>query len=1071
MNLKLKQPQKLINNRQKKKRLSFQIVPFVFHLLLACVLIFSTSSRAHANQEMSAAGNIAFAAGSSLKTIIIDNYAPYTYVNKAGQPDGFSVDLMQAVAQVMGVTLEIKVDTWDNARHALENGEIDFLPMMAYSAERDKLYDFSPPHTIAYDAFFTRKDASVIRSMDDLQGINIIVMESDQANDYLHSLSFIKEEQLILVDSLPEALQLLASGTGDTALMPKLVGLTLIRDLNLTNLEPSAVVVEAYHRPFSFAVKEGNQAVLERLNQGLSIVKATGQYDEIYKKWFGALEPQGVSTKVLLVNLGWIILISLLIGGVLLIWVLTLRKQVAVRTQALELEIQERKQAEIDLSESEDKFKYVFDYSVVGKSITQFDGAVHINRALGDMLGYSLQEMQDKKWQEITHPDDIELTQNAIAKLISGEKRSARFIKRFIHKNSSTVWVDLSSTIRRDGQNNPLYLISAMIDITERRQAETSLRESELLLRTIAENYPNSFISIIEKDLSVGYTSGLEFKKQNLDPSQFVGLKLEQVFGEHSPLVSEYYLKTFGGEETQFELFINDQYLQYRTVPLVDQNGKINRILSVVENATERKQAEIALHQSEERFRSYFDLPLAGRAITSPSKGWLEVNDALCEMLGYIKTELIQMNWAELTHPDDLAIDLQHFNRVMAGEIDGYTLEKRFIHKDGHGVHTNLAIHCVRHPDRSVDYFVALLQDITASKQAQAEMEILARFPSENPSPVLRVNLEGNLLYSNEAGILFLPEWHLIVGEPVPQILQEIVTDSMLEQKTKIIEVAQNDMVISFFVVPITKAGYANLYGRDVTEQKKAEENIRKLNLELEDRVRERTAQLETTNNELEAFSYSISHDLRAPLRGIDGWSQALFEDYHDILDEQGQQYIGHVRSEAQRMGHLIEDMLQLSRLSRAEMIKKQVDLSALAQTIMERFMMDQPQRQVDFNIQAGLSAKGDVNLLEAVLANLLDNAFKFTSKQPYAHIEFGRTESNGQCVFFVRDNGAGFDMAYSKKLFGAFQRMHKVSEFPGTGIGLATVQRIIHRHGGRVWAEAEVGRGATFYFTIEEII
>ncbi|MCX6058809.1 MAG: transporter substrate-binding domain-containing protein [Chloroflexi bacterium] len=812
MNLKLKQPQKLINSRQKKKRLSFQIIPFGFNLLLVCVFIFSTSSRAHANQEISAAGNVAFADGTSLKTIIIDNYSPYTYMNGVGQPDGFSVDLMQAVAKVMGVTLEIKVDTWDNARHALDNGEIDFLPMMAYSEERDKIYDFSPPHTIAYDAFFTHKDASVIRSMDDLQGKNIIVMESDQANDYLHSLSFIREEQLVRVDSLPEALQLLAAGTGDTALMPKLVGLTLIRDLNLTNLEPSAVVVEAYHRPFSFAVKEGNQAVLERLNQGLSIVKTTGQYDEIYKKWFGAFEPQGISTEIL-------------IGGVLLIWLGTLRKQVAVRTEALELEIQER------------------------------------------------------------------------------------------------------------------------------------------------------------------------------------------------------------------------------------------------------KQAEIALRESEERFRSYFDLPLAGRAITSPSKGWLEVNDALCEMLGYPKPELIQMNWAELTHPDDLAIDLQQFNRVMAGEIDGYTLEKRFIHKDGHVIYTNLAIHCVRHPDRSVDYFVALIHDISERKQAEAEMEILARFPSENPNPVLRVNVKGNLLYSNEAGILFLPEWHLIVGEPAPQILQEAVTDSMLEQKTKIIETAQNEMVISFFVVPITKAGYANLYGRDVTEQNKAEENIRQLNLKLEERVRERTAQLKNANKELETFSYSVSHDLRAPLRGIDGWSQALLEDYHDQLDEQGQQYIERVRSEAQRMGHLIDDMLQLSQMARAVMIKKRVDLSALAQTIVERLKMDEPQRQVDFKIQAGLSAKGDSHLLEVVLVNLLGNAFKFTSKQPEAHIEFGRTESKGQCVFFIRDNGAGFDMAYSKKLFGAFQRMHKSSEFPGTGIGLATVQRIILRHDGRVWAEAEaeVGRGATFYFTIEE--
>jgi light-regulated signal transduction histidine kinase (bacteriophytochrome) len=253
----------------------------------------------------------------------------------------------------------------------------------------------------------------------------------------------------------------------------------------------------------------------------------------------------------------------------------------------------------------------------------------------------------------------------------------------------------------------------------------------------------------------------------------------------------------------------------------------------------------------------------------------------------------------------------------------------------------------------------------------------------------------------------------------------------------------------------------------DVTERKQAEDEVRKLNLALEQRVLERTSQLETANKELEAFSYSVSHDLRAPLRGIDGWSQALLEDYADKLDEQGRQYINRARSETQRMGHLIDDMLQLSRLTRAEMLKEQVDLSALAQAIIERLKQDEPDRQVDFNIQAGLKAEGDSHLLEAVLANLLGNAFKFTGKTPSARIEFGQTESNGQPVFFIRDNGAGFDMAYSQKLFGAFQRMHKSSEFPGTGIGLATVQRVIHRHGGRVWAEAEVGKGAVFYFTI----
>ena len=255
-----------------------------------------------------------------------------------------------------------------------------------------------------------------------------------------------------------------------------------------------------------------------------------------------------------------------------------------------------------------------------------------------------------------------------------------------------------------------------------------------------------------------------------------------------------------------------------------------------------------------------------------------------------------------------------------------------------------------------------------------------------------------------------------------------------------------------------------------IANLKEARGNLEeKIRVATED-VKKKNIELESVNKELEAFSYSVSHDLRAPLRGIDGWSQALLEDYGGQLDEQGQTYINRVRSETQHMGALIDDLIQLSRLTRAEMRMEQIDLSTVAQTIASRLNETQPERQVEFIIQPGLRVKGDAGLLEAALTNLLDNAFKFTGKIPQACIEFGQTEIRAEPVFFVRDNGVGFDMAYAKKLFGAFQRMHPSSEFPGTGVGLATVQRIIHRHGGRVWAESKVGQGATFFFTLEEI-
>lgn len=257
---------------------------------------------------------------------------------------------------------------------------------------------------------------------------------------------------------------------------------------------------------------------------------------------------------------------------------------------------------------------------------------------------------------------------------------------------------------------------------------------------------------------------------------------------------------------------------------------------------------------------------------------------------------------------------------------------------------------------------------------------------------------------------------------------------------------------------------------RDITERKQVEATIFALNLELEERIIERTSQLTqlaAVNNELEAFSYSISHDLRAPLRALDGLSQAVMEDYADRLDQNGVYYLERIRAASQRMGQLIDDLLNLSRFTRMEMNTEEVDLSALAHEVTADLEKTYPERSVEVVIENGLIAKGDTRLLRVMLTNLLGNAWKFSSKQPHARIEFGRTERDGQKVYFVRDNGAGFDMAYAHKLFGAFQRLHGVHEFEGTGIGLATVQRIIHRHGGQIWAEGAVGEGASFYFVL----
>lgn len=272
-----------------------------------------------------------------------------------------------------------------------------------------------------------------------------------------------------------------------------------------------------------------------------------------------------------------------------------------------------------------------------------------------------------------------------------------------------------------------------------------------------------------------------------------------------------------------------------------------------------------------------------------------------------------------------------------------------------------------------------------------------------------------------------------------------------------------------------TQRAVLNILDDFEREKNKVEMVNQQLEKEIEERKRVETkiqgvnAELLSANKELEAFSYSVSHDLRAPLRGIDGFSLALLEDYADKLDEDGRDYLHRVRAGTQRMGVLIDDLLSLSRVTRSEMKLEKTDLGAIARSVAMELQKTQPERRAEFRIDQGLEAFVDSHLIRIALENLLSNAWKFTSKRLSTCIEFSTTHCDGRLTYFVRDDGAGFDPAHASRLFGAFQRLHDKNDFPGTGVGLATVQRIIHRHGGRIWAESAIERGATFYFTLLE--
>lgn len=378
---------------------------------------------------------------------------------------------------------------------------------------------------------------------------------------------------------------------------------------------------------------------------------------------------------------------------------------------------------------------------------------------------------------------------------------------------------------------------------------------------------------------------------------------------------------------------------------------------------------------------------------------------------------------------------------------------------------------------------VAFITDITARRRAEESLRDQAEMLDLAQDPIFTWNSEGVIRHWNHgAEALYGFTAQEAIGRVVRDLLQtklavpgdgfepDLVQGGAWIGEIEYTTKAGNRVVVESRMVVYQRALGDRLIletNRDITERKRVAEEIAILNASLERRVHDRTSQLEAANKELEAFAYSVSHDLRAPLRGIDGWSMAFLEDYGAQCDERGKSYLNRVRSETQRLGQLIDDLLEFSRVTRLQIAHRPVNLTALANKITGRLLDFETTREIQFVIEPDLRAEGDESLLAVVLTNLFENAVKFTKGRSPAIIEFGQVNSESGPEFFVRDNGVGFDMRYAHNLFGVFQRLHKASEFAGTGIGLATVARIINRHGGSIRAESKIGEGAVFYFRV----
>lgn len=441
--------------------------------------------------------------------------------------------------------------------------------------------------------------------------------------------------------------------------------------------------------------------------------------------------------------------------------------------------------------------------------------------------------------------------------------------------------------------------------------------------------------------------------------------------------------------------------------------------------------------------------------LVGPDGRVVRANREALHLLGYEEAELVGKEF------DSIASS--------GGEKIEGSAETAYLTSSGQAVPVLLSVSEIKDRMGEPQGLVAVARDISERKKMEEDLrQSEARYRSlvEHALVGITIHQQGKIVYANEAIASMLGyDMEQGTGMSLADLIHPDDRGSVLarakrrqlgfpEPETYELRLLKKDggalnALISNAVINYNGAAATLVTIADVSDTKARKE-------------------LELANKELEAFSYSVSHDLRAPLRSIDGFSQALLEDYEDKLDEEGRDYLRRVRAASQRMAQLIDDLLNLSRVSRAELRFEEVNLSALAEGIVAELRNAEPERQVEFVVAQDVTAYGDPHLLEVVLENLLRNAWKFTSKHASARIEFGVTEGDGDSAYFVRDNGAGFDMSYAGKLFTPFQRLHAEAEFPGTGIGLATAQRVVHRHGGRVWAEGEVEKGATFYFTLQ---
>jgi len=759
------------------------------------------------------------------------------------------------------------------------------------------------------------------------------------------------------------------------------------------------------------------------------------------------------------------------------------------RLRGIMIDITERKHAEEERRRSEERYRTLIENVNDVVFATDRSGRfTYVSPVIERISGYRVEDLLGKPLIEIVYAEDAAYLEEAARRTMAGQAEPREF--RIQEKDGRIRWVRSSSRPRYE--NGELVgMIGIVTDINDRKRAEEAVQESEARYRQLVELSPYGIV--VHARGKVMFANNAAARLMGAaDASDLVGRSIMEVVRPERRQQLAERIRTMLETGTPAEAR-EDQLLRLDGVPIDVETTGMPMIFGgepavqvVIHDITERKRTEDALRASEERYR-YLVENVNDVVYTMDTLGnFTYVSPAISSVSSYSADEVKSLGVAHFVHPDDLPALEQHRGRNLLGEAG--QIDFRVFDKAG-DLRWIRASTSPRVENGQVVGLNGIFSDITERKLTENALheseeryrqlfenaheiiychDLAGNFVSINPAAEVALGYTQTEVESMSLGQIIAPNSRGYVADLIDRVLSKRAIPAAVEvevitKQGDSVLLEASPRVVERDGVPIAVQGIA----RDVTERKRAQKEIQRLNEQLEERVRERTAELRAANKELEAFSYSVSHDLRAPLRVIEGFSHVLLEEYGPLVDQQGQYYMSRIQATSTRMGHLIRDLLALARVTRSRMAWTTVDLSAIGHAIAGELANSDAQRDVQFIIENGVCVEGDASLLRVVLENLFENAWKYTSRHERARIEFGTRDADGETIYFVRDDGAGFDMEHASKLFGAFERLHPVSEFEGTGIGLATVQRIVERHGGHVWAEAEPEKGATFYFTL----